>query len=283
MAVMPKNSKRPLKVELRHRMNAGRVAVEAQVETFERLFGNVTSEWKHDQTRVTFADYAISEKLITQLRESFPHDDFCTEEAGAEAKMDLSADFAWVLDPIDGTNNYALGIPLCAISVGLLYKGNPAYGFVYDYARRELLEGGPGLQLTANGRPVQPQHKPFDNQSICAVHYPLPEAAQQALATCLAQTRMRSLGSSTLQLAWSATGLLDGCIDYGVRVWDIAAACALVASAGASIHYLANNPFPLKHFTTQAPKVAFYAGSDSFCSYVAQQLGDTPRDPEKSA
>ena len=77
------------------------------------------------------------------MRRDFAKDDFCSEESNPQDEvMPLNANFAWVVDPIDGTNNYALGVPLCAISLGLLYAGEPIYGFIYDHSTRSLLEGG---------------------------------------------------------------------------------------------------------------------------------------------
>ena len=67
-----------------------------------------------------------------------------------EALIHLKNDFAWVIDPIDGTNNFALGFPLCAISLALLYRGTPIYGFVYDYSTQSLIEGGEDYALRIN-------------------------------------------------------------------------------------------------------------------------------------
>ena len=100
---------------MRHRINAAREAVRDQIAFFGRQFGQVVSEWKEDDTRVTFADFAISEKLFAELRRDFPQDDYCSEEASPlDEVSELSARYAWVIDPIDGTNNYALGFPVCA-------------------------------------------------------------------------------------------------------------------------------------------------------------------------
>ena len=117
----------------RHRINAARVAISDQVDFFISQFGDVASEWKADDSRVTFADFAISEKTIAALRASFPEDDYCSEESGNPGEVqELKARYAWVIDPIDGTDNYALAMPMCAISLALLRDGEPVYGFLYD-------------------------------------------------------------------------------------------------------------------------------------------------------
>lgn len=266
--------KRPLKTELRHRINAGRVAVRHQISLFKRLFGKVSMEWKSDDTRVTFADYAISEKMIAELRTDFPEDDFCSEEGNADDEVQrLQAEFAWVLDPIDGTNNFYFGLPMCAISLGLLRHGQPVYGFVYDFSRDKLIEGGPGQPLLDGAKPCQPSTEPFTHQSLCAVHFPLEASQLRALVPLLERQRIRCLGSSALNLAWSAIGKLDGCVDFKVHVWDIAAAVALLMAGEGKITYLSENPFPLNTFRTNAAPIQFYAGSKPFCTYVHAHCG----------
>jgi len=93
--IMSRQAQSSYKLALRHRINAGRVAIRDQTAFFGRQFGQVASEWKADDTRVTFADFAISEKLAAELRRDFPHDDFCSEEASPlDETLVLEADFA---------------------------------------------------------------------------------------------------------------------------------------------------------------------------------------------
>src|SRR5580700_9163173 len=106
--------------ELVSRIEAAQRAVLSQTELFHREFGRAKSNWKTDGTRVTPVDIAISENIFRELGALFPGDQFFSEElADAGAPIPATARLAWVLDPIDGTNNYALGIPYCAISLGL--------------------------------------------------------------------------------------------------------------------------------------------------------------------
>ena len=114
-----------------------------QVEYFRAHFGSAESRWKKDGTRVTIVDETISRELFSLLHKEFPEDDYCSEE-GAETAIPVAtnAEFCWILDPVDGTNNYAVGVPECCISLGLLRHGIPVYGFIYDYGRDNLLQGG---------------------------------------------------------------------------------------------------------------------------------------------
>lgn len=256
--------------QLRHRINAGRVAVQAQIAFFDRQFGQVASEWKEDDTRVTFADFAISEKLLCELRRDFPHDDFCSEESNPmDEVLQLESDFAWVMDPIDGTNNYALGFSVCAISVGLLYQGQPVYGFLYDHSSRNLLEGGPGLGVFRDQKKLNRDTPAADAQVMLGLHFPMTEEQVTPLIPLLAEYRGRAIGSGALTAAYVATGYLTGAIDYKVKVWDIAAACALCLGAGLEFRFIGESPFPLRSFHPQAEYCPYYTGSAEICAKIA--------------
>ncbi len=260
---------------IRHRVNAARVAVQNQIDLFREQFGQVTSEWKEDHTRVTFVDFAISEHVFAELRRFFPRDDYCSEEANpADEIQTVGSKYTWVIDPIDGTNNYALGIPFCAISLALLKNGHPVYGFVYDFAGARLIEGGAGFGLQINKRKFSGTARPFrPREGVIGLHFPLPEDRYRALEPLLTTYRVRSFGSGTMNLAYTALGLLDGCIDFRIKVWDIAAATAFVAAAGRSIRFLEDRPFPLREFHVNLPFTPYFAGSDEFCTFAAAQLG----------
>ena len=265
--------------QLKHRINAGQVAVMNQVEFFHRQFGDVKSDWKEDDTRVTFADFAISEKIFADLRKSFPKDDFCSEESNPlDEVQELQARYAWVLDPIDGTNNYALGIPICAISLALLKNGVPVYGFIYDMCRKTLIKGGPGLGLYDGRAAARVKSEPMNSQSLVGLHFPLDPSSYERLRPLLTGHRIRSLGSGALILAFAAVGRLDGAIDYKVKVWDLAAAYALLKAGGGEFHFMGESAFPLKNFHPRLSPVPFYAGSSAFCAFVKERL--LPEDGE---
>lgn len=260
---------------LRHRVNAARVAVRGQVDFFNQMHGQVASEWKADETRVTFADFAISEKLFAELRRSFPDDLLLSEESVAmDESVPLDSRYAWLLDPIDGTNNYALGMAGSAISLALLKEGQPVYGLVYDGALKQLLEGGPGQPLLVNGRRHgAPARHPEARAGIVALHFPLPAGRSSQLAGLLESYRVRSLGSAALHLAYVALGRLDGVLDERVRPWDIAGAACLLAASGMELRYLGTSPFPLRRFSMQDPFIRYCAGTPGFLRCMENWLG----------
>jgi len=259
----------------RHRVNAGRVAIRNQIALFEKLRGQVDSEWKPDDTRVTFADFAISEKVFEDLKTDFPDDQVLSEESGLmDEEVPILSRYAWILDPIDGTNNYALGLSSCAISLALLKQGEPVYGFIYDGSTGQLLEGGPRQPLRINEKRQAVSKRSFSSRSsIVAVHFPLPEGRVRDLQPFLEQFRVRSLGSAALHLAYVATGQLDGALDERVRLWDIAAAVALLKSTGLEIRFLDASPFPVRSVVLKGPFIRYYAGTPDFLSYMQNRLG----------
>jgi len=259
---------------LKHRVNAGRVAVRNQQAFFLQQRGRVASEWKPDETRVTFADFAISEKLLEELWRSFPDDQMLSEESGLmDERVPLTSKYAWVLDPIDGTNNYALGMSACAISLALLKQGRPVYGFIFDGSTGQLLEGGPGQPLRIDGKKTEPERRTFDlNTGIVAVHFPLAPVRVRQLEPLLSKVRIRSLGSAALHLAYVALGRLDGAFDERVRLWDIAAGVALMESGGGRMRYLGPDPFPVEAFDQGGPHIRYLAGSEGFLGGMEKWL-----------
>src|SRR5471030_3227575 len=157
--------------ELLTRIEAAKRAVSAQTELLHREFGRAESKWKSDGTRVTDVDVAISENIFAELSALFPDDQYFSEELpDVKAPLPLTARYAWVLDPIDGTNNFALGIPHCAISLALCFQGEPVYGTIYDLSRRILMHGGPGFGVFDGERAVRVSAAAPHKDSIIGMH-----------------------------------------------------------------------------------------------------------------
>lgn len=259
--------------ELEKRIAAARRAVDAQTGLMHREFGRARAEIKHDGTKVTAVDIAISEGIQAAITAEFPEDQFFSEELAPNAHpVPVSARFCWVLDPIDGTNNYAGGIIYCAISLALLERGQPAYGVIYDMARRVTIHGGPGRGVWDGDRPARVRAEPPDRHCLIGFHSPVEKIYAAEGKRLIEKFKIRGLGSSTLHLSYAAIGLLDGVVEHNNRLWDIAAACALLDEAGVEIRYLANPPFPMQEFTLKAPRVRYVAGNPAMCEALQQTL-----------
>ena len=259
--------------ELLARIDAGKAAVLAQTEFMHREFGHVKSEWKYDGTRVTAADIAISKNIFDALGAQFSTDHYFSEElAETDTPLPLTQRFAWVLDPIDGTNNYATGIPYCAISLALLENGVPVYGIIYDMARRVLMHGGPGFGVHDGERDVHVKTTPPDAQSMLGFHSPFDKAFSHHATALVENFKLRGLGSSTLHLAYVAAGLFDATVDHNVRIWDIAAAVPLVWAGGGEVQFLNGEQFPMKVFNLKMGRIQFVAGNTVACAALRALL-----------
>ena len=256
------------------RIAAAQRAVRAQTELLHREFGRVASQWKKDGTRVTAVDLAISENIFRELGALFPGDQFFSEElTDPGAPIPVTARFAWVLDPVDGTNNYALGLPHCAISLGLLMHGEPVYGVVYDLSRRVLMHGGPGFGAWDGDRAMRVTTAPLTKETLVGFHSPSDKTQVAMAGALLAQFKTRGLGSATLHLAYVAAGLLDGCVDFNVRIWDLAAAIPLVRAAGGEVPFLYGEQFPMRQFDLKMPRILYCAGSPAMCARLRELMG----------
>lgn len=262
-------------METAERIVAAREAVRSVVPFFVENFGKVESRWKRDGTRVTSADLEISTRVQNFIKKAFPSDDFCSEEdlpAPSENPRALKARFAWVLDPIDGTNNFARGIPLCAISLALLENGFPVYGVLYDHAQKSLLEGGKSVPLSRDGVPVKTEMPKYDANSIISFHFPLSPAEAHELEPFTTVNAVRCQGSAALNLAYNAFGAIDGSVDYNTKIWDIAASAALLKASGRELVSRGTPAFPLREVSSEMPRLRWVAGTPSFLAR-AREVG----------
>ena len=270
---LSRQAKASLDLKIRHRINVGRSAVKNEIVFFGRHFSQVGSDWKLDQSRVTFADIAISENIIAHLQNDFPQDDFWSEETNdKDTVVNLQGDFAWVLDPIDGTNNFALGFPLCAISLALLYKGIPIYGFVYDFSTGALFEGGAGFGLKINEKLHIPVKNTMEKEFMIGIQFPINKSLLEQIVPLLEKYKVRSIGSSTLIGTLVSKGYLWGALDVRCKVWDFAASYALNNATGKETYFLEENPFPLNEFHLNLPKFPYFCGEAGFCKEVKRLL-----------
>jgi myo-inositol-1(or 4)-monophosphatase len=269
----------PMSQSVRHssieqRIEAAKAAVMAETALMHREFGRAKSEIKHDGTKVTAVDLEISRRIGAAIGAPFPGDQFFSEELGPiENPVPVVSRFSWVLDPIDGTNNYINGIIYCAISLALLERGRPVYGVIYDMARRVLIHGGPGHGVWDGDRQAHVRPEPPNGHSLIGFHSPVEKSYVMEGKRVIENFKIRGLGSSTLHLAYAAIGLLDGVVEHNNKVWDIAAAAALIEEAGGELRYLTPSPFPMREFSTKSERIQYVAGNPEMCSRLLEIVG----------
>src|SRR5690606_32309096 len=171
----------------------------------------------------------------------YPAHAFLGEETGSQAGADGSEveqpEFQWVIDPIDGTTNFIHGLPLYAISIALMQKGQITQAVVYDPSRNELFTASRGSGAFLNDRRIRVSGLRRYHEALLAAH--LGKATNNGdprFADMLAEcTAVRRLGSTVLDLAYVAAGRIDGYCGVGLKPWDLAAGGLLVLEAGGLI------------------------------------------------
>jgi myo-inositol-1(or 4)-monophosphatase len=220
-----------------------------QLETQSR-----TASAKADGSLVTQSDRWADLKITEMLSDKFPGYGILSEET---AQVFPSQDWCWVVDPLDGTSNFAHGIPIWAISLGLLYKGVPVFGFVHLPPLRQSLYGWfagdlrditmPPNAAFLNGRQIRcdrdlPQDIPLSNYffSCCS-------RSLERIGTTRYPCKLRMLGVASYNLLTVAIGSTLGAVEATPKIWDIAAAWPIAKATGAVWLPLESDPiFPLQ-------------------------------------
>jgi myo-inositol-1(or 4)-monophosphatase len=220
-------------------------AAEAAGAVHMRHFGRLERvDHKGPVDLVTVADRDAEAVVRAEVQAAFPTDAILAEEgdglAGAGALRDRVTDLAWcwVVDPLDGTTNFAHGQLTFSVSIGLLHFGKPVIGVVHAPARRETFVGGDGIPATCNGQQISVSIESDLRCCLVATGFPYDRAQRldeitvwfrRVLERC---QDLRRAGAASLDLCEVAAGRLDGFYEVGLRPWDTAAGQAIVEAAG---------------------------------------------------
>jgi len=210
-------------------MAAAHAAGAIHVDHYERLERIVH---KSEKDVVTEVDHLSESTILEAIGRAFPDDAFLAEESGVSGRQ---ADRLWVIDPLDGTVNYANGIPFFAVSIGLVVGGDPVLGVVLDPVRGELFHAVSGGGAFLDGSPIHNPGK--DHIGDAVVHLGLPRSgfARQSTRYRRAVRITRQMGSATLSLTYVANGRFDAYVQWqGLSTWDVCAA-GLIATEGGAV------------------------------------------------
>jgi len=165
-------------------------------------------------------------------------------------------DSYWILDPLDGTYNFARGIPLSCISVAMIDKGVPVFGLIYDFNRSDLYMGGRGFPAILNDRTIKTSCINEMGKAILCTGIPLlnrldDNATLSFIGSFRKFKKVRMLGSAALSLSWVASGKIDAYMEESIRIWDVAAGLAILEAAGGTYSMkLSDNPTILDVFAS---------------------------------
>lgn len=234
-----------------YRSVAVTAAREAGALLRERLARPRDVQFKGIVDLVTDADKASETLIAGRLRAAFPDHRILGEEGARGAEGSPGAPFSpfgWLIDPLDGTTNYAHRYPHFAVSIGLEQAGTLILGVVYDPMRDELFVAERGQGATLNGQPLRVSETDELIHALVATGFPYdPADRPAALATWNAFVNVtqgtRRDGSAALNLCYVAAGRLDGFWEHPLQPWDMAAGALLVAEAGGRVTAYAGAPF----------------------------------------
>ncbi len=198
---------------------------------------------------VTRADYASEQYVIKAIQDAFPEHRINAEESG-----DWAGDNAhqWYVDPLDGTLNYAHGIPFYSVSIGYAYEGKMQLGVVYDPVRGEMFSAALGQGATLNDRPIHVSN--YEDLIDCLLVTGFPnnmwdtpdDNTHNFVRFSKLCQGVRRLGSAALDMVYVAAGRMDGFWEVELNQWDVAAGGLIVREAGAVLTNVFGDPDTLK-------------------------------------
>lgn len=214
---------------------------------FRRLDGY---DKKGSTDLVTIADKQAEDFVAQQIQKRFPDHAVLGEEGGRQGNPD--SDYLWIVDPLDGTTNFAHGMRIFAVSIGLTWKGEVIAGAIFAPSLDEMYLAALGQGAYRNGDPIHVSQTNQLSEALLVTGFPYERAEtivalKDMLGECLLASRgVLRLGSAALDLAHVAAGELDAFYEASLHAWDVAAGVILLREAGGQLsHMLATKDFDL--------------------------------------
>jgi myo-inositol-1(or 4)-monophosphatase len=202
---------------------------------------------------VTEADHASEKAIFEVIKNDYPDHFILSEEAGA---IESQSSYKWIVDPIDGTVNFANGIPLCCVSIGIEQEGEMIMGAVFNPFLNEFYFAQRGFGSTLNDNIITVSEKTDVLQSCLVTGFPYtyinePNGPLEVFARLIRKgVPVRRLGSAAMDLCWVAAGRFDGFYEHKLNAWDSAAGFLIVEEAGGKV-----TDFNGKNYSPYQPKI----------------------------
>jgi myo-inositol-1(or 4)-monophosphatase len=248
--------------------DAGRILIDRQGRALQ-----VSN--KGDIDLVTESDLASEKLIIDRIRSYYPRHAILAEESGASDGTSATtgkSEWRWIIDPLDGTTNYAHGYPCYCVSIALERAGRIEIGVVYDPTRDELFAAERGQGATLNDRRIRVSDVDELNSSMLCTGFPYnvrerPQFARHFTAFTMQAQAVRRDGSAAIDLAYVACGRFEGFWEDGLHPWDVAAGLLLIEEAGGLVTDFTGEPASI-----YKPKVL--ASNGLIHEAMMQVLGD---------
>ncbi len=212
----------------------------AAAEVTRLQSGRIAASRKPDDTVVTTVDHAIQQRIVDAIRGEFPDHGIIAEESAAldEPLPDAAkARFVWVIDPLDGTRNFAAGLPCFATAIAVLDRGEPIVGVIYEHNLGLLYSASTGEGAECDGRPIRATADAEYHDHLVGIPSSKDDFAVGVLRAWAPKKGVifRSLGSASVHLALVASGSMSAALGIQAKIWDVAAGAVLVREAGGRI------------------------------------------------
>jgi len=222
---------------------AMQTAREAGAILVDRLGRALQVSNKGDIDLVTEADLASEKLIIERIKSHYPRHAILAEESGDTAGLPLvsgNSEWKWIIDPLDGTTNYAHGYPCFCVSIALERAGKIEVGVIYDPMRDEMFAAERGQGATLNERRLRVSTVDDLNSAMLCTGFPYnvrerPNFARDFANFTMAAQAVRRDGSAAIDLAYLACGRFDGFWEDGLNAWDVAAGVLLIEEAGGRV------------------------------------------------
>jgi myo-inositol-1(or 4)-monophosphatase len=215
-------------------------AVKAGEAELSRFFNKsfIVSNKEGINNLVTEADHASEKAILDVIYKEFPDHHILSEEAG---EIIQDSNYKWIIDPIDGTVNFAHSIPLCCVSIAVEYKGEIILASVYNPIMNELFFAEKGKGATLNDKPIRVSKKQNVVNACLVTGFPytyldMPNGPLQIFEKLIRKgIPVRRLGSAATDLCWVAAGRFDGFYEHKLQAWDSAGGYLIVEEAGGKV------------------------------------------------
>jgi myo-inositol-1(or 4)-monophosphatase len=215
----------------------------------EKFGRKLTVSKKGDINLVTEADLASEALIVERIKSYYPKHAILAEESG-EAKIDGGSEWKWIIDPLDGTTNFAHGYPCWSVTIALEHNGEVVIGVTFDPTRNELFAAERGRGASLNNKPIRVSETEDLAEALIVTGFPYDfkrrEDFARHLTAFLLQSRgVRRDGSAAIDMAYLAGGRFDGFWEEGLNPWDMAAGVLLIEEAGGQVTGYDNSRFSI--------------------------------------
>jgi len=216
----------------------------------DRFGRNVKISNKSEIDLVTESDLASEKVIIDRIKTHYPRHSILAEESGASNPDDRESGWRWIIDPLDGTTNYAHGYPCFCVSIALAYQGRMEIGVVYDPIRDEMFAAERGQGASLNSRRISVSGTMNLSAALLCTGFPYDVRERNEFARHFANFIMKAQGvrrdgAAALDLAYVAAGRFDGFWEEGLKPWDVAAGALIIEEAGGRVSKYRGEPLDI--------------------------------------